>query len=182
MHSNTHHHAPRRGRWVTTRRTARAGTLLALFAALLLLPALLPAQRAMGQAAQPAMAKAEATIHGTVFQVDVADTPGLQAKGLGGRRRLGPTDGMLFVYTEKERHTFWMKGMYIPIDIIWLDNGRVVYIAHDVPPPPRGMPEEQLPTYQPGEPANLVLEIAAGRAKALGLEVGQKISFRFGVK
>jgi hypothetical protein len=128
---------------------------------------------------QPAMAQAEVTLHGETFRVDVADTPSSQAKGLGGRKHLGPSEGMLFLYDAKRRHSFWMKGMFIPIDMIWLDNRRVVYIEHNVPPPPKGTPPQSLPTYQPDAPANIVLEIAAGRAKALGLKVGDRARFRF---
>ena len=127
-------------------------------------------------------AQAEVVVHGHVFRVDVADTPTLQALGLGGRERLGPLDGMLFVYAERERHTFWMLGMRIPIDMIWLDNRRVVHIEHDVPPPTAGATSGELPTYQPPVPANSILEIAAGRARAVGLRVGDRVAFRFDVR
>lgn len=128
------------------------------------------------------MMKAEVILRGQVFRVDVADTPAQQAKGLGGRKFLGPNEGMIFLYNEKSRHSFWMKGMRIPIDMIWLDNRRVVYIEHNVPPPTAGMTEADLLTYRPDEPANIVLEIAAGRARALGLQVGDRVRFRFNVR
>ena len=127
------------------------------------------------------MAKAEVIVGKEVIRVDVADTPSLQSKGLGGRKRLAPNAGMLFVYTEKGRHAFWMRGMFIPIDIIWLDNRRVVHIERDVPPPPPGTPESKLTTYASPSPANLVLELAAGRARELGLKVGSQVTFRFNV-
>ena len=72
--------------------------------------------------------------------------------------------------------------MRIPIDIIWLDNQRVVHIEANVPPPPPGTPLEALPTYQPDATANFVLELAAGRARAVGLKVGDRVDFRFGVR
>lgn len=128
------------------------------------------------------MAQAEVVAAGVTFRVDVADTPSLQAQGLAGRKALGPREGMLFVYTQRERHSFWMRGMLMSIDIIWLDNRRVVHIEHKVPPPKPGTPQESLPTYQPRDPANFVLEIAAGRAKALGLQVGDRVEFRFNVR
>lgn len=127
------------------------------------------------------MSKGEVIIGKEVIRVDVADTPSLQSKGLGGRKRLAPNEGMLFVYTEKGSHAFWMRGMFISIDIIWLDNRRVVHIERNVPPPPPGTPESKLATYVSSSPANLVLELAAGRAKALGLKPGSQVTFRFNV-
>lgn len=132
-------------------------------------------------ASKPEMSKAEVLIGKEVIRVDVADTPSLQSNGLGGRKQLAPNAGMLFTYTEKGRHAFWMRGMLIPIDIIWLDNRRVVHVEHNVPPPPPGTPESKLATYVSTLPANLVLELAAGRAKALGLKIGSQVTFRFNV-
>jgi hypothetical protein len=125
------------------------------------------------------LTKARVTANGHTFIVEVADTSAAQALGLGGRKHLGPSDGMLFVYKDKSRHTFWMKGMLIPIDMVWLDNRRIVHIERRVPPPAPGTPEYSLPTYTPPEPANFVLEVAAGRADALGLKVGDTVSYDF---
>lgn len=155
----------------------------AVFSALILCCLAFPpaTSLALGQkkTANAGMTKAEVIIGKEVIRVDVADTPSLQSKGLGGRKQLGPNAGMLFVYTEKGRHAFWMRGMFIPIDIIWLDNRRVVHIEHNVPPPPPGTPESKLATYISTAPANLVLELAAGRAKELGLKTGSQVAFRF---
>jgi len=125
------------------------------------------------------MAQGGVVIAGERFIVELADTPPLQARGLGGRAHLGANRGMLFVYAQRERHTFWMKDMLIPIDIIWLDNTRVVHIEHRVPPPAPGTPDWRLPTYRPPRPANLVLELPAGRAAALGLRVGSEVELIF---
>ena len=144
-------------------------------------PALGQSKKSAAKVSQTEMAKAEVIIGKEVIRVDVADTPSLQSKGLGGRKRLAPNAGMLFVYTEKGLHAFWMRGMFISIDMIWLDNRRVVHIEHNVPPPPPGTPESELATYVSPNPANLVLELAAGRAKALGLKVGSQMTFRFNV-
>ena len=126
-----------------------------------------------------AMPQARVLLGGQAFHVDVADTPALQQRGLGGRTALGPLEGMLFPYVRRGQPSFWMRGMLIPIDIIWIDSDRIVYIAHRVPPPAPGTPLEQLPTYAPRDPANLVLEIAAGRAQALGVRVGDRVTLEF---
>ncbi len=93
---------------------------------------------------------------------------------------MGKGKGMLFLYTHRGQQAFWMKGMRFPIDIIWLDNRRIVHIEHDVPPPPRGTSDADLPVYRPARPANAVLEIAAGIARELGLRNGALVRFDFG--
>jgi uncharacterized membrane protein (UPF0127 family) len=125
---------------------------------------------AAGKGATPATPRAQVVLAGEAFSVELADTPALQAKGLGGRARLGPREGMLFLYAERRRHAFWMKGMLISIDMIWLDNSRIVHIEHRVPPPPAGMRPQGLPTYAPREPAN---------AAELGLAIGDFARFIF---
>lgn len=152
----------------------------ALLLAALMIAALWPA--VTPASAQQPLAKAEVIIHGRVFRVDVADTPAGQAKGLGGRKHLAADEGMLFVYADKRRHGFWMKGMFIPIDMIWLDNRSVVHIEHEVPPPKPGTDDRALPTYRPPEPGNFVLEIAAGRAREISLKVGDQVAYRFNVR
>ncbi len=143
--------------------------------AAMLLPAAGPGMAGAGAG----MSQARVSLAGKAFAVDVADTPELQRLGLGGRKRLGPYDGMLFVYAGKARRSFWMKGMVISIDIIWLDNDRIIHIEHRVPPPKPGTPLRALPTYAAAGPANGVLEIAAGRAAELGLRVGDYARFAF---
>ncbi len=158
----------------------RVPLLGALLLAALMIAALWPAVTSVS--AQQPLAKAEVIIHGRVFRVDVADTPAGQAKGLGGRKHLAADEGMLFVYADKRRHGFWMKGMFIPIDMIWLDNRSVVHIEHEVPPPKPGTDDRALPTYRPPEPGNFVLEIAAGRAREISLKVGDRVAYRFDVR
>jgi hypothetical protein len=134
---------------------------------------------ALAAAAMQPLAKARVTAGGHTFFVDVAESPDAQSLGLGGRRHLGPSDGMLFLYAEKSRYTFWMKGMLIPIDMIWLDNRRIVHIERRVPQPEPGTPETLLPTYAPAQPANFVLEIASGRADELNLREGDLVTYDF---
>lgn len=155
----------------------RGGALMAL--ALLALQVVSLALAARAAWAEFTYPRARVTAAGHTFVVDVAQTPETQTLGLGGRKHLGPSDGMLFIYTDKSRYTFWMKGMLIPIDMIWLDNRRVVHIEHRVPPPAPEAPEASLPTYAPQEPANFILEIAAGRSDELHLKEGDLVSYDF---
>ena len=125
------------------------------------------------------MPRTQVVLGGETFTAEIADTPSLQARGLSGRSHLGAEEGMLFLYSDRGRHTFWMKDMLISIDMLWLDNTRIVHIEHQVPPPAPGTPDSELPTYASTAPANSVLEIAAGRVAGLGVRVGDAVRFVF---
>jgi len=116
------------------------------------------------------------TPSGARIQVQVADTPEKRSLGLGERDQLSPGTGMLFVFPASDRHTFWMKGMRFPIDILWIQNQRIVHIARSVPPPKTG---ERPVTLRTPAPANLVLELPAQASADYGLEVGQSLRIQF---
>ena len=78
---------------------------------------------------------------------------------------------MLFVYSDHSARTFWMKGMRFPIDIIWIDRGRVRGIERSVP-----VPQGTLPLYSSGGPADHVLEVPAGWARRHGTRRGDRVS------
>jgi len=106
------------------------------------------------------------------FRVEIADTPEKHALGLMHRRALKSDYGMLFIFTEEEVRSFWMKNTLIPLDMIFINNDRqVVDVLHAVPP----CPGDPCPSYTSAYPARFVLEIAGGMAKKLKLEPGDKI-------
>ena len=116
------------------------------------------------------------TPKGVSIPVEVSDTPEKRSLGLGKRDKLKNGWGMLFVFEKRIPHSFWMKNMRFPIDIIWLDNQRIVELAENVPPPQVG---ESPKVMEPSLPSNFVLELESGRARALELKVGKKLSYQF---
>ena len=116
------------------------------------------------------------TPKGVSIPVEVSDNPEKRSLGLGKRDKLEKDWGMLFVFEKRIPHSFWMKNMRFPIDIVWLDNQRIVELAENVPPPQEG---ESPKVMEPLLPSNFVLELESGRARALGLNVGQKLSYQF---
>lgn len=104
------------------------------------------------------------------IDAEVARSPQAQAKGLAGRSSLRKGTGMVFPYEGSGLRAFWMKGMLIPIDIIWTRKGKIVAIEANIPPPSsRG----GLVVYS--HPADLVLEVPAGYAEEEGIRVGQPV-------
>ncbi len=116
------------------------------------------------------------TSTGEEIPVEVADTLKKRSLGLGKRASLKKGLGMLFVFEKRKPHRFWMKDMQFPLDIIWLDNHRIVHIIHNAKPDnSRDEPE----VITSPVPVNFVLEIAAGRAAKLRLKTGQRMKFKF---
>ncbi len=95
------------------------------------------------------------------FQVEVPRTAEEKQQGLMFRENLAENKGMLFIFDESERHSFWMKNTKIPLDMIWIDkNGKVVHIHRNAQPC-----EGTCPSITPDEKAKYVLEINAGLAE-----------------
>lgn len=105
----------------------------------------------------------------------VADTPSHRYRGLGGRETLGNYAGMLFRFVERQQHAMVMREMRFPLDIIWLDRGKVIDLASDVPLEP-GASESQLVVYRARLPSDMVLELPAGEAVRLGIKIGTAMS------
>lgn len=121
--------------------------------------------------ADPGPPRARVSVGVHVIDAEIADTPARQRRGLSGRTRLAPGEGMLFLYDEPALRGFWMPDMHFDIDIVWIRDGRVVHIESDVP----HVVDGALPTYRPAEPADTVLEVAAGTAERLGWRVGDAV-------
>lgn len=119
----------------------------------------------------------EGTITGGTepLNVAVAATHIEKTHGLSGCRRLPADSGMYFVYDEPSLPQFWMKDMLVPLDIIWVAQGRIIGIEANVPPP--ASPEiADLPRYRPPAPITGVLELPAGSAATLGLTPGTALT------
>jgi uncharacterized protein len=109
---------------------------------------------------------------GAEYAVELALTPEEQAQGLMFRESLPERAGMLFVFPEVAPHHFWMKNTMIPLDMIWMDEGgKVLFVSADTPP----CKADPCATYGPDGPAKMVLEIAGGKAKKEGVDVGKML-------
>lgn len=111
---------------------------------------------------------------GTAVMAELAVSDEERARGLMYREGLNSDLGMLFLFEKEGYHTFWMKNMNFPIDILWLDRDkRIVHIEHSVPP----CREDPCPTYGPSIPSEFVLEIISGGAKSHSLKMFDRLEF-----
>jgi len=110
------------------------------------------------------------SIGGINIIVEIADTDTARARGLSRRTTLGENRGMLFVFDFADYHSFWMKEMNFPLDIIWLDDDwRVVDITENV------LPKYFPKIYQPRALARYVLEVKSGFTSAHHITVGAQV-------
>ncbi len=69
-----------------------------------------------------------------IVQAEVASTPRTREIGLMMRERLGPNEGMLFVFDRQEAYCFWMRNTLVALSIAFLDDdGRIVNIEDMAP-------------------------------------------------
>jgi uncharacterized membrane protein (UPF0127 family) len=102
-----------------------------------------------------------------VVNVELAITPEQHQRGLMNRRILDSDSGMLFVFSNTEIRTFWMKDTFIPLDMVFLDDtGKVVTIFTNT------IPNQTYQRYTSALPAKYVLETSAGWVAKTGLKVG----------
>lgn len=109
------------------------------------------------------------TLGDTEIKLELAQTDEEQELGLSYRESLPAETGMLFVYTQDTRPSFWMKGMNFPLDIIWLDqNWQIVGYERNV------SPDTYPQTFPAPAPIRYVLEVNAGFVDKHSLKVGDK--------
>lgn len=109
--------------------------------------------------------------NGTKIQLEVARTPRQQSMGLMYRPALPDDRGMLFQFTSPQSLSFWMKNVPVPLDMVFMRNGIVQYIAKSVPP----CASEPCPTYGSKKPVDQVIELRSGRAAELSLKEGDRL-------
>ena len=108
---------------------------------------------------------------GKVIQVELAAAFGERQRGLMGRPGLADDRGMLFLFDQPGRLSFWMLGVLIPLDIVWLDSGRRIVGFSERTPLCESTTGGGCPLYDGGAEAQYVLELAAGAVEANGLKL-----------
>jgi len=114
-----------------------------------------------------------------VFSVETARTADEQERGLMYRTDIPENGGMLFAPYPPEggpprEASFWMKNTPSPLDIVFIRaDHTIARIAENAVP----FDETPIPS---GEPVAAVLELKGGRAAALGVAEGDKVSWAGG--
>ncbi len=122
-------------------------------------------------AAEPSQ-RLEVELGGERFRLEVVDDEASRNRGLMGREALEADEGMLFDFPAGTRPSIWMRNMLISLDLLYVDEqGTLVQIFHEVPPC-KAMPCE---IYRAERPLRFVIEVPAGTAQRLNLQVGDQL-------
>lgn len=104
--------------------------------------------------------------HDVTVAVEVARDPQDRARGLMFRTSLDALGGMIFIFDEEAIHPFWMKNTYIPLDMIFISEAKIVVgVLENVPPRTTTSRSVDLPS-------RYVVEVNAGFARAHRITVG----------
>jgi uncharacterized membrane protein (UPF0127 family) len=115
------------------------------------------------------------TIGGVDLVADIAETGDQRSRGLSVRDTLTEDEAMLFVFSEAREHSFWMKNMKFPIDIIWISEfHEVTHIEHSLEP---CIPDEFCQTHKPDRNSLYVLETVSGFAQKYNVTENNYVDF-----
>ena len=147
-----------------TPRRRVAAALAALAAAFVLLqPA---ASRAQPQPPLPRV-ELQAGIH--VIRAELAANDRTRARGLMFRERLGPSEGMLFVFASPSRQCFWMRNTLIPLSIAFIDDDGSIVNVEDMQP-------RTDDSHCSAKPVRYALEMEQGWFAKRGLRAGSRLT------
>lgn len=110
-------------------------------------------------------------INNKKIDIEVVDTDELRYNGLSNRESLCKDCGMFFVWNNKQERTFVMRNMNFSLDMIFIDDDKIVKISKNA------FPEgsDYVMRYESGEPVNYVLEVNAGFCDEYDIEEGDNV-------
>lgn len=135
-----------------------------LFAGLLAVSASAPAQ-----GPQPPLATVTLQAGMHLIKAEVAATFSTRMQGLMFREKMGPSEGMLFVFPAPERQCMWMRNTILPLSVAFLADDGTILNIEDM------KPHTEDP-HCSARPSRYALEMNLGWFKGKGLKAGAKIT------
>lgn len=103
------------------------------------------------------------------FSVELALTPDQRAQGLMHREQMPADAGMLFDFGAARPVSMWMQNTILPLDMLFIrSDGRISHIHENAVP----FSQDIIDSHGA---VKFVLELNAGRVKALGIRVGDRM-------
>lgn len=102
-------------------------------------------------------------------QIQLAVEQAEMARGLMGRRDLGPDQGMLFLYAQPQQMSFWMQNTPTALDIAFFDRNGVLREIYPM------YPFDERSVRSRGRDLMYALEMNQGWFSAKGVKVGDHL-------
>jgi len=103
------------------------------------------------------------------FELEIAATERARNTGLMRRDSMPGDHGMIFIFSEPDTHSFWMKNTRIPLDIVFIDAGGTIRSIQQMQP-------YSLKSTSPPGPIKYAIELNEGAAAKAGAKVGDKVT------
>jgi len=109
------------------------------------------------------------SINGQDLFVELAFTPGTRSCGLSNRYTLGENNGMLFIFSNTRKRTFWMKNTHIPLSIAFIDDTGKIVTIHQMEA------DQTRTTYHSSQSVRYALEVNQGWFTLHGIKKGDRV-------
>ena len=106
-----------------------------------------------------------------IFNVEVAKTIEERRNGLMYRKKLLYKEGMLFIFPHEKIIQLWMKNTYIPLDVIFISENKVIVDIR------KNMEKLSENIVESKVKSRYALEFNAGLINKLDIEIGDKVLF-----
>lgn len=103
-----------------------------------------------------------------VIKAEVAATDAERQRGLMYRERMGPNEGMVFIFDAPAAVCMWMKNTYIPLSVAFLDEKGTIVNIEDMQP-------QTMESHCARKPARFALEMNQGWFKQRNIKPGTRI-------
>jgi len=110
-------------------------------------------------------------IEGHRIRAEVAERPEDHSRGLMYRRELATNRGMLFVYEQPRRLSFWMKNTFVPLSIAFIDDDGTIVHIEDMAP-------QTNDSHKSPEAVRYALEVNRGWFAEHGVQPGSRTQFQ----
>ncbi|OGC11848.1 hypothetical protein A3K48_05095 [candidate division WOR-1 bacterium RIFOXYA12_FULL_52_29] len=108
------------------------------------------------------------------YELEIADDLTERGRGLSWRKTLAKNRGMLFIFEKPGRYIFTMEGMLLPLDFIWLKQGKVVDLKEAVNPT---APDRPSTNIEAKNDFDQVIELNAGEINAARVKLGDRVAY-----
>ena len=114
----------------------------------------------------------ELSIKETIFYAQVAIKPNEINEGLMFRNKLEKNHGMIFVFPNARKVSFWMKNVSFPLDAGYFDKSGQLIEIHNL------FPHDQSPVKSKNSNIKYVLEMNKGWFSNNGISLGDRLDFK----
>lgn len=112
----------------------------------------------------------EINIHGKKPRVEVAFRQKERTIGLMFRDKLDNDHGMLFIYSQEQNLSFWMKNTRIPLSVAFINSSKIITQIESMAP-------YSLTSHTSKVKVRFALEMEEGWFRKNGITVGSKVDF-----